>query len=201
MEREKMVKGQKTEGKEETAREQNRSVNQRMGEARGKDTGAGTRAGMIEHSRQDNSHERRGRNPPSPNMSLKLINLKVLLPFEVFAEKSGVTRIVAETREGSFGLLPHRLDCVAALAPGILIYENEAEGEVYVAVDEGVLIKTGPEVLVSVRNAIAGTDLRQLREAVEREFLNLDEREQRVRSALAKMESGFIRRLAEFHHD
>ncbi|MGM0487537.1 MAG: F0F1 ATP synthase subunit epsilon [Planctomycetota bacterium] len=134
-------------------------------------------------------------------MSLKLINLKVLLPFQVFAEKIGVTRIVAETREGSFGLLPHRLDCVAALAPGILIYENEAEGEVYVAVDEGVLIKTGLDVLVSVRNAIAGTDLRQLREAVEREFLNLDEREQRVRSALAKMESGLIHRLAEFHHD
>jgi len=129
------------------------------------------------------------------------MNLKVLLPFQVFVDKTGVTRIVAETREGSFGLLPHRLDCVAALAPGILIYEDEAEGEVYVAVDEGVLIKTGPNVLVSVRNAIAGTDLRQLREAVEREFLNLDKREQSVRSVLAKMESGFIRRLAEFHHE
>jgi F-type H+-transporting ATPase subunit epsilon len=129
------------------------------------------------------------------------MNLKILLPFEVFAEKTGVSRIVAETREGSFGLLPHRLDCVAALAPGILIYENEAEGEVYVAVDEGVLIKTGPNVLVSVRNAIAGTDLGQLRESVEREWLNLDEREQRVRSVMAKMESGFIRRLAQFHHD
>ena len=129
------------------------------------------------------------------------MNLKVLLPFHVFTEKTGVTRIVAETREGSFGILPHRLDCVAALAPGILIYEDEAEGEVYVAVDEGVLIKTGSEVLVSVRNAIAGTDLRQLREAVEREFLNLNEREQTVRSVLAKMESGFIRRFAEFHRD
>lgn len=129
------------------------------------------------------------------------MNLKVLLPFHVFTEKTGVTRIVAETREGSFGILPNRLDCVAALAPGILIYEDEAEGEVYVAVDEGVLIKTGSEVLVSVRNAIAGTDLRQLREAVEREFLNLNEREQTVRSVLAKMESGFIRRFAEFHRD
>jgi F-type H+-transporting ATPase subunit epsilon len=129
------------------------------------------------------------------------MNLKVLLPFQVLVEKSGVSRIVAETRQGSFGLLPRRLDCVAALAPGILIYENEAEGEVYVAVDEGVLVKTGPDVLVSVRNAIGGTDLRQLREAVEREFLNLDEREQSFRSVLAKMESGFIRRLAEFHHD
>ena len=75
-----------------------------------------------------------------------LMNLKVLLPFRIFAEKTGVSRIVAETREGSFGLLPHRLDCVAALAPGILIYENEAEGEVYVAVDEGVLVKTGLDV-------------------------------------------------------
>jgi F-type H+-transporting ATPase subunit epsilon len=129
------------------------------------------------------------------------MNLKVLLPFQVFAEKTGVIRIVAETREGSFGLLPHRLDCVAALAAGILIYEAEAEGEVYVAVDEGVLIKTGLDVLVSVSNAIAGTDLRELRDSVEREFLNLDEREQNVRSVLAKMESGFIRRLAEFHHD
>lgn len=129
------------------------------------------------------------------------MKLKVLLPFRIFTEKTGVTRIVAETRQGSFGLLRHRLDCVAALAPGILIYEVEAEGEVYVAVDEGVLVKTGPDVLVSVRNAIAGTDLGRLREMVEREFMNLDEREQAVRSVLVRMESGLIRRLAEFHHE
>ena len=130
-----------------------------------------------------------------------LMSLKVLLPFRIFAEKTGVSRIVAETREGSFGLLPHRLDCVAALVPGILIYENEAEGEVFLAIDKGVLVKTGLDVFVSVRNAISGTDLRQLRETVEREFLSLNERDESVRSVMAKMESGFIRRLAEFHHE
>src|SRR5664279_6336771 len=109
------------------------------------------------------------------------MNLKVLLPFQVFAEQTGVSRIVAETREGSFGLLPHRLDCVAAIAPGILIYENEGEDEVYMAVDEGVLVKTGLDVLVSVRNALGGTDLGKLREAVERDFLRLDSREREVR--------------------
>ena len=134
-------------------------------------------------------------------MQQTLMNLKVLLPFQIFAEKAGVSRIVAETREGSFGLLPHRLDCVASLAPGILIYENESEGEVYVAVDEGVLVKTGLDVFVSVRNAIGGTDLGQLREAVDREFLNLNEREQNVRSVMAKMESSFISRLSELHHE
>jgi F-type H+-transporting ATPase subunit epsilon len=134
-------------------------------------------------------------------MQPTFINLKVLLPFRIFADKIRVVRIVAETREGSFGLLPHRRDCVAALAPGILIYETKSQGEVYVAVDEGVLVKTDLDVLVSVRNAIGGTDLGQLRDSVEREFMNLNEREQNVRSVMAKMESGFIRRLAEFHHE
>lgn len=134
-------------------------------------------------------------------MSPTLMHLKVLLPFQIFAEKTNVSRIVAETREGSFGLLPHRLDCVAALTPGILTYETESAGEVFVAVDEGVLVKTGPEVLVSVRRALGGTDLGQLREAVEKQFLTLDEHEQSVRMAVAKMETGFLRRFAAFQHE
>ena len=133
--------------------------------------------------------------PPS------LMHLKILLPFQVYAEQSGVTRIVAETREGSFGLLPHRLDCVAALVPGILIYQTESDGEVLVAVDEGVLVKSGADVLVSVRRAIGGTDLSQLHDAVKQEFLTLDEREQSVRLVTARLETGFLRRFATFQHE
>jgi F-type H+-transporting ATPase subunit epsilon len=129
------------------------------------------------------------------------MHLKILLPFKIFAEASGVTRIVAQTHDGSFGLLPRRLDCVAALTPGILIYETQAQGELFVAVDEGVLVKTGREVLVSVRRALTGTDLAQLRDAVEREFLTLDVREQSVRSVMEKLETGFLRRFATFHHE
>jgi F-type H+-transporting ATPase subunit epsilon len=97
--------------------------------------------------------------------------------------------------------LPHRLDCVAALVPGILIYQTESDGEVLVAVDEGVLVKTGPDVLISVRRAIGGTDLGQLRDAVEREFLTLDEHERSVRLVVAKLETGFLRRFATFQHE
>ncbi|MEO7714923.1 MAG: F0F1 ATP synthase subunit epsilon [Capsulimonas sp.] len=129
------------------------------------------------------------------------MNLKILLPFQIFAEKTDVLRIVAETPDGSFGLLPHRLDCVAALAPGILTYETAAEGEVYLAVDEGVLVKTGSDVLVSVRRAIGGTDLASLRAAVEKEFLTLDDQEQSVRVVMAKLETGFLRRLASFQNE
>ena len=130
-----------------------------------------------------------------------LMTLKVLLPFQVFVEKTGVSRIVAETHDGSLGLLPHRLDCVAALAPGILTYETAGAIEAYLAVDEGILVKTGAAVLVSVRAALGGTDLAQLRSAVEQSFLTLNEREQSVRSITARLESGFLRRLATFRHD
>jgi F-type H+-transporting ATPase subunit epsilon len=129
------------------------------------------------------------------------MHLKVLLPFQVFAEKTDVTRIVAETREGSFGLLPHRLDCVAALVPGILIYQTESGGEVLVAVDEGVLVKTGADVLVSVRRAIGGTDLGQLHASVAKEFMTMDANEQSARQATAKLESGFLRRFATLQHE
>jgi F-type H+-transporting ATPase subunit epsilon len=129
------------------------------------------------------------------------MHLKILLPFETFAEKTDVSRIVAETHEGSFGLLPHRLDCVAALSPGILTYETTADGEIFVAVDEGVLVKTGMDVLVSVRRAIAGKDLAQLHKTVEQEFLTLDAEETSARMTMTKLEAGFLRRFASFRHE
>ena len=129
------------------------------------------------------------------------MTLKILLPFRVFAEQHAVTRIIAETPNGAFGLLPQRLDCVAALEPGILIYETHGNDAMYVALDEGILVKSGQNVLISVRNAIAGTDLPQLRAAVEREFLTLDEQEQSLRSVMVKLESSLVRRFADFRHD
>ena len=129
------------------------------------------------------------------------MNLRILLPFGVFAEKANVLRIVADTTDGSCGLLPHRLDCVAALVPGILSYEAKDGGTVYVGIDQGVLVKSGAQVTVSVRRAIGGSDLGQLKDAVERDFLKLDEQERNVRTAVAKMESGLMGRLAEFEND
>lgn len=129
------------------------------------------------------------------------MNLKILLPYRVFTEQSEVLRIVAESQDGWFGLLPRRLDCITALTPGILIYETVAAGEVTVAVDAGVLVKNGRDVLVSVRRALAGKDLGQLRDLVNQEFLALDAQEKDVNRVMAKLESGFIRRFARFQHE
>ena len=105
-----------------------------------------------------------------------------------------------QSGQASFGILPHRLDCAAALAPGILTYESEA-GETYLAHDQGVMVKAGMDVFVSVQNAISGTDLGKLHEAVKRDFLSVNDQEKSLRSVLAKMEGGFIRRFMEFQHE
>ena len=127
------------------------------------------------------------------------MRLEILLPYQVFTRVDGVMRIVAETPEGAFGLLPNRLDCVMVLTAGILTYETREQGEAYVAVDEGILVKNGEAVLIAVRNAIGGLALGKLREAVEREFVNIDDEEKQMRSVLARLESGFLRRFAEYH--
>jgi len=129
-----------------------------------------------------------------------LMHLKILLPFQVFADQTEVARVVVQTAEGSFGLLPLRLDCVMALVPGVLNYVTATGDNVYLAVDQGVLVKTGNRVLISVRNAIGGTDLDGLHDAVRREFLTLDVQEKDRRNVIAKLESGLIRRMAEFSH-
>ena len=134
-------------------------------------------------------------------MGSSVMNLKILLPFNVFSERKNVKRIVAETNIGSFGLLPQRLDCVAALVPGILEYETEEQGIVYIAVDEGILAKVGADVLVSVRNATGDADLGKLRESVEKEFINLDERERNVRQVMAKLESSFIQSMKKLRKE
>jgi F-type H+-transporting ATPase subunit epsilon len=128
------------------------------------------------------------------------MNLEILLPFGVFAKVTGVSEIAVDTSAGSLGLLPHRLDCAAALVPGILSYAESGNATVYVAVDEGVMVKTGDNVLVSVRHAIGGTDLSRLHESVKSEFLKIGEQERDVRAAVSRMEGGLMRRLAEFEH-
>lgn len=123
---------------------------------------------------------------------------KLLLPHQVFLEQTDVSEIIFETKQGAFGLLPHRRDCVAPLTPGILTFSTREGGEVFVAVDEGVLVKTGLKVLISVRSAIVGQDLGLLRETVQQAFLNADEQAQQVSVVMTKLESGFLRRLNKF---
>lgn len=128
-------------------------------------------------------------------MEIDKLKLNVMIPERILL-KVNVAKIIAEAINGSFCLLPRHIDFVSVLEPGILIYESDGE-EKFLAVDQGILIKCGYEVLVSVLNAVESDDLGLLEETVRKQFRKLDENERMSRSALEKLEADFVRRFIE----
>lgn len=124
------------------------------------------------------------------------MNLKILLPTRVFLDRP-VTKVTAEAENGSFTLLPRHVDFLAALASGILSWTTPEGREEFAAVDGGILVKYGQDVLISTANAVGGVELGRLRAAAEKQFENTDERERKVRSVLSRLEADIVRRLLE----
>ena len=124
------------------------------------------------------------------------MRLKVLLPTEILID-TDVAKVIAEAEDGAFCLLPRHIDFVTVLPPGLLSFVSAAGREEFLAVDAGILVKCGSEVLVSTRHAVRGPDLGQLQHTIEAEFLRLDEREAMARAVLAKLEADTIRRFVK----
>ncbi|MGE0311715.1 MAG: F0F1 ATP synthase subunit epsilon [Lautropia sp.] len=104
-----------------------------------------------------------------------------------------VVKLVARGADGSFCLLPRHADVVAALVPGIAVATDVDGVEHFIAADEGLLVKVGPDVLVSVAHAVLGHDVDDLREALDARLAALDDEARRARSALARLEASALR--------
>ena len=124
------------------------------------------------------------------------MRLSVLTPTEVVFDEQ-VGKVIAEAEDGSFGVLPRHVDYVAALVPGLLHCELEGGKEVFFAVDEGVLVKCGPDIFVSALHAVRAPDLGEVRRAVRQSFLATTQREERARTALSRLEADMVRRYLE----
>jgi F-type H+-transporting ATPase subunit epsilon len=118
------------------------------------------------------------------------------MPSEVFLHAE-VTKVVGEGPQGSFAILPRHVDMTTALVAGILIYEIKDGGERFLALDGGILVKKGDEVSIATRMAVKG-ELGALKVTVDRFTSEVDERERKTRSAVAKLEADFVRRFVEF---
>ena len=124
------------------------------------------------------------------------MNLRLLLPEKVAVDQP-VAKVTAEAEDGVFCLLPRHIDFVAALVPGLLALEDEDGEETLFAVDRGILVKAGDEVLVSTPRVIGGRPLGELQRAVQEELEALDRQQQRTQAALRKIEADFVQRLVE----
>ena len=125
-----------------------------------------------------------------------MMQVKILLPSTVFLDQVA-KKLVAEGQNGFFCLLPRHIDYTNALVPGILTLEHMDGQIAYYAVSEGILVKIGRQVLLSVRDAVREETLEDLKKAVDSQFLQLIRQEQASRTALRKLEAETIRRFME----
>lgn len=128
---------------------------------------------------------------------LEHMRLEIFVPTARLVN-AAASKVVAEGPEGHFGLLPRHLDVAAALVPGLLVYVTAEGEERFVGIDEGVLVKCGVNVHVSVFAAFESDNLTSLRAEIADRFLDLDDHERKARTALARLESGAIRKMLEF---
>ena len=124
------------------------------------------------------------------------MKLKILLPTHILLEES-VSKVIADAENGSFCIKPRHVDFVSALVPGLLIFTNALAEETFVAIDEGILVKCGEEVLVSTRHAVPGKNLQTLKKMVDSDFRKLDEHERLARTALSRLEAGMVRHFID----
>ena len=126
------------------------------------------------------------------------IDLKIYLPTGIFIERK-VAKVKGESPVGGFCLLPRHIDYVTAVVSGIFSYTDLAGKEFFLALDNGILVKKGQEVMVAARRAVAG-ELGMLNREVEKMLEVRKEKEKLNRTTVAKLEAGFLRRFMEFSH-
>lgn len=119
------------------------------------------------------------------------MRLTVRLPAEILLREE-VSRIKAEAENGWFGMLPRHIDFVTALVPSVLTFQPIGKPEEYLAIDQGILVKCGPDVSVSTRAAVRGTSLEQLERDVESQFLTQEEREKKNLAYETKLEADLV---------
>lgn len=124
------------------------------------------------------------------------MKLKIMLPTHVLLDQT-VNKVIAEAVNGSFCIKLRHVDFVSALTPGLLVFTDIEGEETFVAVDEGILVKCGEEVLVSTRHAVEGDDLSTLKKLVNDDFQKLDEHERLARTALSRLEAGMVRHFID----
>ena len=108
-----------------------------------------------------------------------------------------IAKVSAESDRGSFTLLPRHADCALLVRPGLLCYVGEDGVEVFVAVDEGVLVKADRDVRVACQRAVVAGDLENARSALARYLHGRSEQEKKAKSVLMALEAEVLRRLGE----
>lgn len=125
------------------------------------------------------------------------MRLRVLLPHACLFD-GDVDKVTADGVDGSRGFLPRHVDFVLPLKSGVLSCVKQDGGELFFAINQGVLIKKGIEVSVVTPKAVMAERIEDLPENVLQTFQKEDEHEKTSRKVVAQLETMLVREFIEF---
>lgn len=121
------------------------------------------------------------------------LRLRIRTPAGLLLDRA-VDAVVAEDRDGWFGVLPRRADLVATLPPGLLTFRH-ADGEGFVAHAGGLLDLRAGDCRVALRGAQLSDALDDVADRLEAELRRRKERVEVRRGILGELEREVLRRL------
>lgn len=107
--------------------------------------------------------------------------------------QQNIRKITLETLDGYYTLLPRHVDFVSAVIPSIVSYLPEQENEKYAACHQGIVVKKGDKITLSVQGAVLSETLPELQERIKTEFKQNEEQRKQLNTAMARLELGLVR--------
>ena len=124
------------------------------------------------------------------------MNLRIVTPLAVVIEEDGVRALRAEDASGSFGILPGHADFLTSLAIAAIRWLPVDGPSRYAAIRGGVLtVEHGQSITIATREAVIGTDLGTLDEAVLDRFRTELEAERTERVEATRLHLTAIRQI------
>lgn len=127
------------------------------------------------------------------------MQLRIMTPRQIVLD-TGVRRIIGQGSQGAFGLWASHIDCVSDLVPGVLRYQPICGPLRYAGLAAGILVKIGPVVTITTRQALLGDDPAVLAHRIRAEIRAAQDAEELERAALARLEDEMQRQFRTLDH-
>jgi F-type H+-transporting ATPase subunit epsilon len=117
--------------------------------------------------------------------------MRVFSPTETLLEKE-VEKVTFQALDGAHTFLPKHADYFSILTPDVVVYESGGQKS-YIACNQGVILKQGEAVFLSVRSALFNNDLKSLVQQMRVEFKKQEEERKETNAVMARLEAGLTR--------
>ena len=129
------------------------------------------------------------------------MNLTVTTPLGIIIDNENVFSLRAEDATGSFGILSGHADFTTVLGNSVISWCNESGEMSYCAVCKGLLTVTkGSQIFIATREAVAGSDLADLKNRVLAKYHLSDENEIKSRLLQERLHAEAIKNIQKYLH-